>query len=448
MIILDLFVKNKTIKEIVIEDDNPVTFDLYLKIIACKSIKIVNCYCIPKFILEQFDKHKIKVEARDEVFFTSHFMEINNLFNYSKIFYKTSIIIDDVLELDDLKDLNSFCQINKHLKEVHLEFFDKNAINKTVTALYNNKIKNVKIMIHENITDVRIIEYLKRINKTFCKKYKVELKLVYSDDYISNNLFSQLVINNIKMCFIIILMIFVTFAAVVLYNNYKDRKAINNIQKELVKVVKFKEDNTSKLPNIEEKETKQINELFNSLLEINKDTVGWLKLNNTNIDYPVVQSSDNEYYLNNDYYQNKNYNGWIFADYRNNMEDLDQNTIIYGHNKYFNNTMFGPLNEVIDSDYLDNLDNLIISFNNLYNEMNWKIFSVYKINNTNDYLTTSFSSQASFKRFLNIITKRSIRNFHTDVTQEDKILTLSTCVDSNRRLVIHAVLINDDSNEI
>ncbi len=443
LIILDLFERNKNIKEIFIEDENPITFDLYLKIIACKSIKTVNCYSIPKFILEQFDKNKINVTSRDEIFFTSHFMEINNLINYSKMYYKTSLIIDRRFDDNDLHDLNTFCQINKYLKEVHLEFFDKDVINKVVSYVYKNNLKNVKILIHENITDMALIEYLKKINKSYGKKYKVELKLVYSNEYISNNLFSQLIVNNIKMCCLIILSIFVAFFAVVLFNNYKDRKSVASIEKKLDKIVEKTKDNISnvnKIPDSEDDDTRKINELFNSLLDMNKDTVGWLTVNNTNIDYPVVQAEDNDYYLNNDFNHNKNYNGWIYADYRNNMEDLDENTIIYGHNKYLNETMFGSLNNILNDEWLDNPDNLIIRFSNLYQDMNFKIFSVYKINKTNDYLTTSFSSKTSFKKFLNIIKNRSIKKFDTEVTEDDKIITLSTCADKNKRIVIHAVL--------
>ncbi len=442
LIILDLFTKSKNIKEIFVEDDNPITYDLYLKIIKCKSIKQVNCYTIPKFILEQFDKNKINVESRDEVFFTSHFMQLNNLINYSKIYYKTSIFIDKKLAENDLVDFNTFCQINKYLKEVHLDFFDKETINKVVANVYKNNLKNIKILIHENITDMTLIEYLKKINKTYGKKYRVELKLVYSNEYISNNLFSQLVVNNIKMCCVIILSIFIAFFAVVLFNNYKDRKSVTKIENDLAKIVEKTKDNTSnvnKLPDNNE-ESKKVNELFNSLLDINKDTVGWLTVNNTTIDYPVVQASDNDYYLSNDFNQEKNYNGWIFADYRNNMENLDANTIIYGHNKYLNDTMFGSLNNVLNDEWLNNPDNLIIRFDNLYQQMQFKIFSVYKINKTNDYLTTSFSSKTSFKKFLNIIKNRSIKDFETDVTPDDKIITLSTCADKNKRIVIHAVL--------
>ena len=365
LIILDLFKQNKNIKEIYIEDENPITFDLYLKIINCQNIKNVNCYSIPKFIIEQFDKKNIKVTARDEIFFTSHFMQVNNLINYTNIYYKNNIIIDRALDENDITDLNTFCSINKHLKEIHLELFDKDTINRIVSIVYKNNLKNIKIMIHENITNINLINYLKKINKTYGKKYKVELRLVYSNEYISNNLFSQLIVNNIKMCCLIIISIFIAFFAVVLFNNYKDRKSVARIEAKVDKIVEKTKNNESNVNIIPDDEPqRKINELFKSLLDINKDTVGWLKINNTNIDYPVVQTTDNEYYLNNDFEHYKNYNGWIFADYRNNMEDLDENTIIYGHNKYLNETMFGSLNKVLDDEWLNNSDNLIINFNN------------------------------------------------------------------------------------
>lgn len=441
IIILDVLTKNKMLKELYIEDISPLTYDLFLKIKNCKSIKYVNCYCIPKFILDQFDKNKIQIESRDEIFFTSSFMENNSLVSYSKIYYKKSIIIDKLLSEDDIKDIKTFVQINKYLKEIHLEFFDKDTINQLVSIIYGSNHKNIKLIIHENITDVKLINYLKKINKKYSKKYKVELKLVYSDEYISNNLFTQLIVNNIKMCCAIILLIFIAFFGVVSFNNYKDRKSVNNIQNDLSKIVEQTKDNTLNINKISDTEnTKKINSLFNELLDINSDTVGWLTVNNTNIDYPVVQTDDNDYYLNNDYYHNKNYNGWIFADYRNDLEDLDQNTIIYGHNKYLNQTMFGSLNNVLDNGWLENSDNQIIVFNNLYDEMEWKIFSVYKIKNTNDYLTTSFASKASYKKFIRLISTRSVKDFNVDVSTDDKILTLSTCIDTNKRLVIHAVL--------
>ena len=74
-----------------------------------------------------------------------------------------------------------------------------------------------------------------------------------------------------------------------------------------------------------------INVDFSKLLEINSDTKGWLQVSGTNINYPFVQTIDNDYYLKRDF--NKEYNsaGWVYLDYRNNINELDKNTIIYAH---------------------------------------------------------------------------------------------------------------------
>ena len=81
---------------------------------------------------------------------------------------------------------------------------------------------------------------------------------------------------------------------------------------------------------------------LNELIAKNPDTVAWLKVNNTNINYVVVETTDNEYYLSHDFYRNNNANGWIFADFRDDFTNFGTNTIIYGHN-ITNRSMFGSL---------------------------------------------------------------------------------------------------------
>ena len=78
---------------------------------------------------------------------------------------------------------------------------------------------------------------------------------------------------------------------------------------------------------------------FGPLLEKNSETVGYLKINNSDIEFPVVQAKDNQYYLKHNFQKASNGAGWIFADFSNTFDDLSQNTIVYGHNRR-NGTMF------------------------------------------------------------------------------------------------------------
>lgn len=177
---------------------------------------------------------------------------------------------------------------------------------------------------------------------------------------------------------------------------------------------------------------------INKLKTFNLDTIGFIKVMGTNINYPFVQTLDNDYYLNRSYDKTYNNAGWIFLDYRNN-EFNDKNTIIYGHGR-INGTMFGSLKDTLKSSWQNNKDNYIIKISTEKENSIWQIFSVYKIATTSDYLQTSFSDN-EFESFINLIKGRSSYNFETNVTNEDKVLTLSTCYNDNDKMVVHAKLI-------
>lgn len=177
---------------------------------------------------------------------------------------------------------------------------------------------------------------------------------------------------------------------------------------------------------------------INKLKTFNPDTIGFIKVMGTNINYPFVQTLDNDYYLNRSYDKTYNNAGWIFLDYRNN-EFNDKNTIIYGHGR-INGTMFGSLKDTLKSSWQNNKDNYIIKISTEKENSIWQIFSVYKIATTSDYLQTTFSDN-EFESFISLIKERSSYNFETNVTNEDKVLTLSTCYNDNDKMVVHAKLI-------
>ena len=178
---------------------------------------------------------------------------------------------------------------------------------------------------------------------------------------------------------------------------------------------------------------------FKELKKINNKTKGWLKVNSTNINYPFVQAKDNKYYLNHSF--NKEYNsaGWVFLDYRNNFNKLDKNNIIYAHGRY-DKTMFGTLKDIIKKEWYTNKKNHTITIYTENKISKWKVFSIYKIKTTNDYLKIYFTNK-QFMEFQNMLLKRSIHNFNTKLNKEDIILTLSTCYNKNEKVVLHAKLI-------
>ena len=180
---------------------------------------------------------------------------------------------------------------------------------------------------------------------------------------------------------------------------------------------------------------------FDDLKAINKDTVGWLIVNNTNINYPFVQTNNNDYYLTHSFDKSRNNAGWVFADYRNDFSNLDFNTVIYAHGRK-DKVMFGSLTNALEPSWYTNLDNQLIQLSTLNFNSLWQVFSVYKIEAESYYITTSFSTNEIKESFIKMMKQRSIYDFGIDVNANDKILTLSTCYNNNGiRMVVQAKLV-------
>lgn len=187
--------------------------------------------------------------------------------------------------------------------------------------------------------------------------------------------------------------------------------------------------------------TDLINVNFNELKKINSDVTGWIQVSGTNINYPFVQTKNNNYYLTRSIDKTYNKAGWIFLDYRNNINNIsDKNTIIYAHGR-LDDTMFGSLRKVFTNGWLDNKDNFIIKMSTESTNSLWQVFSVYKIPTTNDYLKINFKNDNEFLEFGKILLKRSDFDFNTNISSNDKILTLSTCYNNSKKIVLHAKLI-------
>lgn len=195
--------------------------------------------------------------------------------------------------------------------------------------------------------------------------------------------------------------------------------------------------------NVNEVETSLLNIDFDNLISINSDTIGWIKVSGTDINYPVVQTNDNSFYLTHSFDKTYNKAGWIFADYRNSaLKDnkLDKNTVIYGHNRQ-NRSMFGTLSNTLKKEWRDIEQYRYINFSILNESMLWEVFSTYTIDSEDYYIKTTFSSDMEYEEFIKTTKNRSIYDFNVNVTPDDKILTLSTCTNTGEgRTVVHAKL--------
>lgn len=177
-----------------------------------------------------------------------------------------------------------------------------------------------------------------------------------------------------------------------------------------------------------------------ALSEINPETKGWIQIPGTNINYPFVQHNDNKFYLNHTFNQKENGGGWVFLDSRNNINTLNQNTIIYAHGR-IDTVLFATLKNILKSGWYDNKDNHIIKMSTEEHNTLWQVFSVYHIKTTSDYLVVNQTTEANNLNFINFLKNRSAVKFDVELYPSDKIITLSTCYNSGEKVVMHAKLI-------
>lgn len=469
LITLKIIKNINKIDEIYLNYDNTLKYDEFIELLNNNYLKVINLFDIPNYLLEMIDVNKnLKVTIRNEILFTSNFMEKNNINTYSDIFYKKEIYINEFKDRDYL-DFDSFIQINKYLKIINFNYFSKRQFDYIFNKIIKLNLKNIKINFNEeNINIQNVVEYINKVKKEkedFILTNNINFKINYSKEFKKNNMFKQINLNFIKISLLFVILSVTLMMSVNLYRNYSDTKKYDDIENDLQKIkldLDIPENNnhdkdiTFIEPNDDDKERVTLTttttttttiydvkyeKVFEKLKEINNDTVGWLTVNNTKIDYPVVQSTDNDYYLYRDYYKNKNRHGWIYMDYRNNIEDLSDNTIIFGHN-LANQKMFGTLRYVTNPSWYKKSSNQIITFNTTKANMKWQIISIYKIPVTNDYLVANFASSEDKLNFLDMITQRSIYDFNATYDENTKIITLSTCSNGSKdRLVVHAKLI-------
>ena len=447
------------IEKIHFQEDTMLTYNVVRELLKIQSLQCIDCYSMSSNLIKRFPKNV--VETRSEILCISHFMTINSLDSYSKMCTIENITVQcDKMLQEDFDDIQYLLDINKHIKIINLINYRKKNFYSLIELINQAGLPKIDIFIYaseEAMTDIsNDIKNLKELDN----KTNIHVKIKYTKDYKDKFKWKEINLRTLRFIAVFLIMLSLCILAFSKYLDNKEKEILEQnlehiqeaVESSIVEVTnpQFFDDTESDVTlDKEEKKTYQpsiydqkLDPIYENLLNINQDTVGWLKVNNTKIDYPVVQTSDNDYYLNHAFDHTKNQSGWVFADYRNNMDELDQNTILYAHNSSRNQIMFGSLKKVLDSNWYSNDANLTINFSVKGVQKEWKIFAIYTIDVTDDYLITNFNSDESFNNYINSAKQKSIVNFNESVTENDKILTLSTCYkDSDHRLVVHAKLV-------
>ena len=456
--ILPCLVDNEYLKNYIFSFESSIKKDIYANLVKNGNIRYIECLFMPNGFVKQLGKENVSIKFNQNETFGKKFIEQNNLKSMNNMYYKRKVCVC----MDTLDDFRNFLRINKSLKAVYLNNFTLQLLDKVLVLIGDRDISVyiVQSQFNTNIISENI-KKLKKINKEF-SNFNRDISIMYSSSYFKNNFFRQLNYNNLKLCSLVVIYVGVIMLLANRYNDYKSWLSVQLINNELASSDISAGQNSTVNDNQDDifvedvTETavevpKQVVELysnlpntFDELLKINNETVGWLKLNNTKINYPVVQHNNNDYYLNHDFYNKRTSNGWIFLDYRNNPSDFSQNSIIYGHS-LLSKVLFGTLHTVLYPSWYKNTNNQIITYSTASASYRFQIFSIYKIEVTSDYLKTRFEP-GEFEGFANMLKARSIYDFGESLNASDKILTLSTCTGAsseNKRLVVHAKLLND-----
>lgn len=235
------------------------------------------------------------------------------------------------------------------------------------------------------------------------------------------------------------------FLSLLIYGTYRDYKRawdVKKLQKQRESVVGEEISVDSILPE------------YRKMYKTNSDLVGWIVIDDTDINYPVVQSKVyQEFYLDHNFDGEEDEAGSIFVDARNDVFFPDDNVIIYGHNMK-NGSMFGTLQHYLDKDYYDK--HSIISFDTLYRRCTYKIAVVglSKISDESDdtfkyYDFLNAEDKKSFKEYVKNIKSLEAYETGVDFKYGDRFITLSTCnsVEEDGRLFILAKEVKDDGED-
>ena len=332
-------------------------------------------------------------------------------------------------------DFNSL----RNIKKENIDLYFKNQAN--FLKLNNEKGYEESILTDD---DVDILFYLKKNKVNLKKVYKYltdikNLKLVYYPDPLEFNYIRK---NNYKKVYAsLLLLVLLTSTVFFNINNASSAKSVDMLKASATVIANNK-------PKIDIESAKQnfykdkfLNKDINELINQNSDTVGWIKVQNTKIDYPFLQTDDNEYYLNNSFYKKESIAGAVFMDYRDDF-NTTKNIILYAHGRMHDETLFGQLKYTLNEQWYSNEDNLYIRTSTKDENQLWKVFSTYTIEPESYYIRTIFESDDEYQTFLTTLKERSFHDFNEELNVGDRILTLSTCYNSSRRMVLHAKLVS------
>lgn len=220
----------------------------------------------------------------------------------------------------------------------------------------------------------------------------------------------------------------------ILYDYYQNDKVLNQLQD-----IYYQADSDKKETQFMGE--KRVRSGFDDLKSINEEVIGWITIDDTKIDYPIMQADNNVDFLDTNFYGEQSIAGSIFMDFRNDITMRENNLIVYGH-RMKDGSMFQHLTKYLDEDFFNT--HRTFTIDTLYDSYEAEIFAVYNTMIDFNYIQTDFTSEDEFGQLIDDIHERSIYETDVSLDADEQMITLSTCeytLDQNdSRLVVHAKL--------
>lgn len=246
------------------------------------------------------------------------------------------------------------------------------------------------------------------------------------------------VIIDLLLCIAIVGLVFSSFKLYTIWNEYNKNKTSYEELRQYQPVITPDETNDTTF--------KFTKEDFDKLYAINNDLVGWINIPGTQVNYPIVQGTQSEYYLTHNFAKEENEGGAIFIDSELSKPFEEKNTILYGHHMR-DGSMFGSLKEFESQQFLDENNKIYVATKDI--TYLYQIFSVYVDKPDSDSYYYRFETGDEYLTYLNKLKSKSIVNSDIEkFAMDDKIITLSTCSYefNDARLIVHAKLIKTNKN--
>lgn len=379
------------VREVTLLENKAINYDIYKLLSETENISIINVYLMQPYMFDALTNRFNKlVRTKVVLELESSLAKDNKFLSYSDIYYKKNLYIKKLFKRQDYIDLDDFLNVNRHLENIYIYKFDLDMLNELVHLIkkYNKRNINIIFSYHKNY-ELKRINNFKEQNKALYMNRDIHIDYKYNisspKDYYKRSY--------LKNIFQVFMLLFISLLLLLILV-YVARNALD--KKKTI-------DTLNSLDSIKDN--------YLALKGVNNDYIGWLNVEGTNLNAPVLKYRSG-YYNERNFYKTNNFYGWITS-----MSIAGDELVTVS----LDSVLAEGLKDTLNKDWYTLNKNHIIKYKKELEET-YEIVSLYE------------SNSLAFTR--GDILSNSIYNFKTSFNEKDNLLTIRAC--SNKCIFIHS----------